>query len=54
MTARAAIAVAAGATLAAAAGCQGPPPAAQAADRLVVARSSDAVNLDPARANDIE
>jgi peptide/nickel transport system substrate-binding protein len=34
--------------------CQGPPPAAQAADRLVVARSSDAVNLDPARANDIE
>jgi peptide/nickel transport system substrate-binding protein len=35
-------------------GCQGPPPAALAADRLVVARSRDAVSLDPARANDIE
>src|SRR5262249_16616180 len=48
-----AIALAAFATTAAS-GCQGTPPAAQAADRLVVARSSDAVNLDPARANDIE
>jgi len=48
-----AIALAAVATMAIS-GCQGTPPAAQAADRLVVARSSDAVNLDPARANDIE
>src|SRR4051812_1393581 len=48
-----AIALAAVATMATS-GCQGPPPAAQAADRLVVARSSDAVNLDPARASDIE
>ena len=36
------------------AACQSSPPGAQAADRLVVARSSDALNLDPARANDIE
>src|SRR6185436_7704024 len=40
--------------LATGAACQGPPPAAQAGDRLGVARSSDAVSLDPARANDIE
>jgi len=52
MKVRAAIAL--GALATAAASCQGTPPAVQAADRLVVARSSDAVNLDPARANDIE
>jgi peptide/nickel transport system substrate-binding protein len=51
---KACAAIALGALAVSAAGCQGPPPAAQAADRLVVARSSDAVNLDPARANDIE
>ena len=58
MRARAAVrvdvATAVVAALALAPACQGNPPAAQAADRLVVARSSDAVNLDPARANDIE
>ena len=53
MKASVAIALAAVAVMATS-GCQGPPPAAQAADCLVVARSSDAVNLDPARANDIE
>jgi peptide/nickel transport system substrate-binding protein len=36
------------------AGCRGAPPSSQPSDRLVVARSTDAVSLDPARANDPE
>jgi peptide/nickel transport system substrate-binding protein len=42
------------AAVAAAAGCAAVPAPAGPSDRLVVARSTDAVSLDPARASDIE